>query len=99
MNYVNFPASSDGIDRTVPIIAKALALSERKVVDDAGGEVVIELNLRQSPVGILGSRQREICAAGAGSYPIRKSVVEVPGIGVARRAYSPCLALLVSAFI
>jgi len=44
------PAAEERVGRMVPIASKALAGAERKVVDDAGGEVVVEIDLGKRPV-------------------------------------------------
>ena len=69
----------------VPVASKALAISERQVVNHAGCEVVVEIDLGERPVqlapigqGIVGSPDRT-------SNAIGEAIVISTGVGVANQ--------------
>src|SRR5512135_554196 len=49
-NCVYFPVSQNGVGRSVPVAPKALALAEGQIVENAGRELVVEVELRKTPV-------------------------------------------------
>src|SRR5438477_7047604 len=57
---IQLPVPEDGIGRTAPITAELLTFPEWQVVQDAGGEAVIQIQLRQSPIQFRAARKRII---------------------------------------
>ena len=54
------PATKQGVGDLVPVTAIFLAPAERQIVNDAGGETVIQVDLRQTPIQRLPIGEREI---------------------------------------
>src|SRR5580700_4908260 len=52
-DHSHFPISQDRVDRTAPGASEPLALAGRQFVDQAGGEIMIEIDLRQAPIQLL----------------------------------------------
>src|ERR1700730_12295986 len=83
LDHVHFPIPEDGIDGSAPVATKLLTLSEGQIVGHAGGQLMVEVDLGESPIGVLISGQWEIRRAGGGSQTVRKSGVESAGVRVA----------------
>src|ERR1700722_3596327 len=67
LDKIQLPVPEDGIRRATPIAAELPAFSERQIVENAGGEAVVEIELRQPPVQLLRSGQRIVNRARVGT--------------------------------
>src|SRR5215469_5521437 len=56
-DHVQLPVAQDCIGCTAPVAAKVLALAKRQVVQNAGGKVVVEIELRHAPIQLAVTRQ------------------------------------------
>src|ERR1019366_8419217 len=59
--------------RPVPTTSPFLTLAERQVVNDAGGEILIQVDLREAPIETLPVRERKVSGANDAPQAIRKS--------------------------
>ena len=88
------PISQDRVDRTSPAAAELLAFAEGQVIEHAGSEVVVELDLRQAPVCSRRSWQGPVGHAGAGTQTIVESGVEIARVRVAQEDVKSVLGTL-----
>ena len=58
-----FPISQDRIHRAIPRTAIGFTFAEGQLINYAGGEIMIQVDLRQAPVQLLPSRQGIISRA------------------------------------
>src|SRR5579862_5013802 len=59
-DHGNLPVAQNSVRRATPVAAIGLALAEGKVINHAGGELMIEVDLRPTPIGFVGTRQGPI---------------------------------------
>ena len=92
-DHIDCPISQDGVYRAAPLAAELLTPTKRQVVNHAGGEIMIELNLREAPVCFCRPGKRIIrSAAGTGATRakiVRESTVEIPGIRITQQCVDP----------
>ena len=70
------------------------ALAERQIVDDAAGEAVIEIDLRQRPIEVLPVGQREVGRAQLRSQAVGQAVVVGARVGVGNQRVKAVLGRL-----
>lgn len=92
LDYRGLPASEGRVDRAAPVAADGLAFAEGQVIDDAGGELLIKVYLRQTPVRSRGTGQRPIGRAAGGTETVRITRVERMGPSVPEESVKtvPC---------
>src|SRR5579863_1055990 len=56
----SLPASHDGISRPVPCVSPFPAFAERQLINDAGREIVVQVDLRKPPIQCLPIRERKV---------------------------------------
>src|ERR1035438_2924149 len=70
------PISQDRVHRAIPVPPEVLTLAEGQIVENAGGEAVIQIQLRKTPVELLGSRERTLQGAGVGAQAVGHARIE-----------------------
>lgn len=88
-DHIDCPISQDSVDGAAPRAAELLTPTKGQVINYAGSEIMIELNLRQCPVCFCRSGKRIICGAGARAKIVRESTVEIPGIRITQQGVKP----------
>src|SRR5579864_1107827 len=78
----HLPASADRVANGVPVAPPFLPFAEGQLINDAGGEVLIEVDLRESPIEVLPIRKREIRGPDDTSQPVAETGVICSRIGV-----------------
>src|SRR5580704_14739884 len=53
LNQRQLPVSEQRIRHPVPVIAESLTTTQRQIIEDTGGEVIREVDLRRTPVELL----------------------------------------------
>src|SRR5713101_5595503 len=84
-DHIDLPISKDRIDRPAPAAAELFAFAKGKVIEHAGSEVVVELDLRQAPVCSRRSRQGPVGHASAGTQSVVESRVEIARVRVPQK--------------
>src|SRR5262249_25638415 len=69
------PVSEQSVRQPVPVVAELPASSKRQIVQDAGRKVVIQIDLRQTPVEVFPVGQREVRRARQRAETITQAVV------------------------
>src|ERR1700690_1864515 len=88
-NHVNRPTSQHGVDWAVPVTTELLALAEGQGIEHAGGELVVEIEPGQAPIGFVGSRQRPVSSSAVAAKTIGHSRIECAGIGITQKHVKP----------
>jgi len=81
-NDGHLPVSEDGVGDAVPTAAKGFTLAKGKVVNDAGTEVVVEIDLREGPIQLLPVRERIVGGAKSGTQAVAEANVVGTGISI-----------------
>src|SRR6267378_3170030 len=90
-NGVYLPVAENRVHRATPAAPELLALPERQLVGDAGGELVIQVERGKRPVQLLISRQREIGCSGERTQAVGHTRVKRTRVGVAQQGVEPLL--------
>src|SRR5207302_9371206 len=86
LNDIDLPISQQGVDWPGPIAAEPLSFPERKVIDDTGGETMVELDLRERPIGLRRSRQRIICGTSASAQATGEAATKSAPVSVTKES-------------
>src|ERR1700691_3791258 len=70
LHQIDLPVPQNGVGSSSPVAAVVLPLAEWKIIEDAGGESIVQVQLRQSPIQFLGAGQRPIDRADIGAQAI-----------------------------
>src|ERR1700678_2651181 len=75
-NDVDLPTAKDRVFGAVPRTAKRLALAKRQVIKDAGGKIVIQVDLREAPIRLTCTGERPVSGTREGAIAIGHSGVK-----------------------
>ena len=82
-------AAEKGVGQGSPIAAEPPTPAEGKIIDHAGREAVVEIDLRQRPVQLLPIGERKIWRAEQRAQTIGQPIVVCMGIGVGDEGIKP----------
>ena len=90
------PVPQNRIGSSAPIAAETLALTKGEIIENARGELVVEVELREAPVQFLTAGQRPVHCAGQSSESVGKPGIESAGIGIAQESVQAVVGALLS---
>src|SRR5271155_2843719 len=82
----HLPIPKSCVGRAVPVSAEHFASAERQVVNDAGGEVVVEVDLRQAPIQLRPVRKREIGRTQQRTQTVGEAIIVGVRIGITNQS-------------
>src|ERR1700722_5908213 len=82
-DYVHLPVAEHCVDRAAPIATEMLALAKWEVVKDAGGELIVEVELRQPPIRFLRSGEWPVHGTRKCPQTVGEAGIEGARVGIA----------------
>src|ERR1700688_712243 len=82
---IDLPISQHCVNRSTPVAAEMPSLTERQIIENAGGKDIVQVELRQSPIQLLRTRERPIECARIAAQTVRKTGIESAGPSVANQ--------------
>src|ERR1700728_2422258 len=89
LDYIQLPIPKNRIGHTIPAASEFLPFAKRQIIENAGGELVVEIDLRKAPIQFLSPGQWPVHGTGKRTYPIRKTRIERSRIGIAQQCIKP----------
>src|ERR1019366_3165494 len=80
------PIPKSCVGRAIPVTAELLAPAERQIVNDATREIIVEVDLRQTPIQLLPIRKREIGRTQQGTQTVGEAIIVGARIGVTKQS-------------
>src|SRR5580765_2983050 len=76
-NHVDGPSAENLVDGSIPSASKLFPATEWQIVQHTCCELMVQLDLRESPIQLVSSRQRPIGRADIAAQSVRQSAIEV----------------------
>src|ERR1700682_40968 len=89
LDQIHLPVPEYGVRGTAPVAAEVLPFAKGQVIQDTRGEVVVQVQLRQSPVQFRASWKRVIDRSRIRTQTVRHAGVEGPRPGITDQRIKP----------